>query len=230
MEHILLVEDDRAIVMGLTYSLEQEGYQVTVQEDRPSTLKVLEEQTFDLCLLDLTLPGGSGYDVCRRVKELGDTPVIFLTAMDDEVNVVMGLDMGADDYITKPFRVRELLSRIRSVLRRARRGGENLHQLTIGSLTVNTQEARVWKRGEEVFLTALEYRLLLTFLNHPGQVLTRSQLLEGIWDVAGDFVNDNTLTVYIKRLREKLEDNPQAPQIIKTVRGVGYKLERGEKA
>ena len=230
MEHILLVEDDRAIVMGLTYSLEQEGYQVTVQEDRPSALKVLEEQTFDLCLLDLTLPGGSGYDVCRRVKELGDTPVIFLTAMDDEVNVVMGLDMGADDYITKPFRVRELLSRIRSVLRRARRGGENLPQLTIGSLTVNTQEARVWKRGEEVFLTALEYRLLLTFLNHPGQVLTRSQLLEGIWDVAGDFVNDNTLTVYIKRLREKLEDNPQAPQIIKTVRGVGYKLERGEKA
>ena len=204
MEHILLVEDDRAIVMGLTYSLEQEGYQVTVQEDCPSALKVLEEQTFDLCLLDLTLPGGSGYDVCRRVKELGDTPVIFLTAMDDEVNVVMGLDMGADDYITKPFRVRELLSRIRSVLRRARRGGENL--------------------------TALEYRLLLTFLNHPGQVLTRSQLLEGIWDVAGDFVNDNTLTVYIKRLREKLEDNPQAPQIIKTVRGVGYKLERGEKA
>lgn len=230
MEHILLVEDDRAIVMGLTYSLEQEGYQVTVQEDCPSALKVLEEQTFDLCLLDLTLPGGSGYDVCRRVKELGDTPVIFLTAMDDEVNVVMGLDMGADDYITKPFRVRELLSRIRSVLRRARRGGENLHQLTIGSLTVNTQEARVWKRGEEVFLTALEYRLLLTFLNHPGQVLTRSQLLEGIWDVAGDFVNDNTLTVYIKRLREKLEDNPQGPQIIKTVRGVGYKLERGEKA
>lgn len=230
MEHILLVEDDRAIVMGLTYSLEQEGYQVTVQEDCPSALKVLEEQTFDLCLLDLTLPGGSGYDVCRRVKELGDTPVIFLTAMDDEVNVVMGLDMGADDYITKPFRVRELLSRIRSVLRRARRGGENLHQLIIGSLTVNTQEARVWKRGEEVFLTALEYRLLLTFLNHPGQVLTRSQLLEGIWDVAGDFVNDNTLTVYIKRLREKLEDNLQAPQIIKTVRGVGYKLERGEKA
>lgn len=230
MEHILLVEDDRAIVMGLTYSLEQEGYQVTVKEDCPSALKVLEEQTFDLCLLDLTLPGGSGYDVCRRVKELGDTPVIFLTAMDDEVNVVMGLDMGADDYITKPFRVRELLSRIRSVLRRARRGGENLHQLTIGSLTVNTQEARVWKRGEEAFLTALEYRLLLTFLNHPGQVLTRSQLLEGIWDVAGDFVNDNTLTVYIKRLREKLEDNPQAPQIIKTVRGVGYKLERGEKA
>lgn len=230
MEHILLVEDDRAIVMGLTYSLEQEGYQVTVKEDCPSALKALEKQTFDLCLLDLTLPGGSGYDVCRRVKELGDMPVIFLTAMDDEVNVVMGLDMGADDYITKPFRVRELLSRIRSVLRRARRGGENLHQLTIGALTVNTQEARVWRRGEEVFLTALEYRLLLTFLNHPGQVLTRSQLLEGIWDVAGDFVNDNTLTVYIKRLREKLEDNPQAPQIIKTVRGVGYKLERGDKA
>ena len=225
MEHILLVEDDRAIVMGLTYSLEQEGYQVTVQEDCPSALKILEEQTFDLCLLDLTLPGGSGYDVCRRVKELGDTPVIFLTAMDDEVNVVMGLDMGADDYITKPFRVRELLSRIRSVLRRAHRGGENLHQLTIGSLTVNTQEARVWKRGEEVFLTALEYRLLLVFLSHRGKVLSRSQLLEEIWDAAGDFVNDNTLTVYIKRLREKIETDPADPQIIRTVRGIGYMVD-----
>ena len=230
MEHILLVEDDRAIVMGLTYSLEQEGYQVTVKEDCPLAMAALQEQKFDLCLLDLTLPGGSGYDVCRRVKELGDTPVIFLTAMDDEVNVVLGLDMGADDYITKPFRVRELLSRIRSVLRRAQRGGENLHQLAAGALLVNTQEARVWKQGEEVFLTALEYRLLLTFLAHPGQVFTRSQLLESIWDVAGDFVNDNTLTVYIKRLREKLEENPQMPQIIKTVRGVGYKLEREGKA
>ena len=168
---------------------------------------------------------GSGYDICRRAKALGDTPVVFLTACDEEVSAVMGLDMGGDDYITKPFRVRELISRIKSVLRRYK-GDSNHSQFKLGDLRVNTSEARVWKQGEEVLLTALEYRLLLAFLNHPGQVLTRGQLLENIWDVAGDFVNDNTLTVYIKRLRDKLEQDPQDPQIIKTVRGVGYKLEK----
>ena len=189
---------------------------------------LFRSENFSLYLLDLTLPGGSGYDLCRRAKQLGDSPVIFLTAMDDEVNVVMGLDMGADDYISKPFRVRELISRIKSVLRRYRKGDGGKAAVSLGPVRVNLGEAKVWKNGEEVVLTALEYRLLLTFLNHPGQTLSRGQLLEGIWDVAGDFVNDNTLTVYIKRLREKLEQDPQKPQIIKTVRGVGYKIERGE--
>ena len=225
MIQILLAEDDSAIAMGLEYSLGQEGWQVTVCGDCPTALAAMEKRRFDLYLLDLTLPGGSGYDLCRRAKEWGEAPVIFLTAMDDEVNVVMGLDMGGDDYITKPFRVRELISRIKSVLRRYK-GDNNHSQFKLGDLRVNTSEARVWKQGEEVLLTALEYRLLLAFLNHPGQVLTRGQLLENIWDVAGDFVNDNTLTVYIKRLRDKLEQDPQDPQIIKTVRGVGYKLEK----
>ncbi len=225
MIQILLAEDDSAIAMGLEYSLGQEGWQVTVCGDCPTALAAMEKRRFDLYLLDLTLPGGSGYDLCRRAKEWGEAPVIFLTAMDDEVNVVMGLDMGGDDYITKPFRVRELISRIKSVLRRYK-GDSNHSQFKLGDLRVNTSEARVWKQGEEVLLTALEYRLLLAFLNHPGQVLTRGQLLENIWDVAGDFVNDNTLTVYIKRLRDKLEQDPQDPQIIKTVRGVGYKLEK----
>lgn len=225
MIQILLAEDDSAIAMGLEYSLGQEGWQVTVCGDCPTALAAMEKRCFDLYLLDLTLPGGSGYDLCRRAKEWGEAPVIFLTAMDDEVNVVMGLDMGGDDYITKPFRVRELISRIKSVLRRYK-GDSNHRQFKLGDLRVNTSEARVWKQGEEVLLTALEYRLLLAFLNHPGQVLTRGQLLENIWDVAGDFVNDNTLTVYIKRLRDKLEQDPQDPQIIKTVRGVGYKLEK----
>ena len=228
MERILLAEDDGAIAMGLEYSLAQEGYQVTVCGDCPSALAAMEKENFSLYLLDLTLPGGSGYDLCRRAKQLGDSPVIFLTAMDDEVNVVMGLDMGADDYISKPFRVRELISRIKSVLRRYRKGDGGKAAVSLGPVRVNLGEAKVWKNGEEVVLTALEYRLLLTFLNHPGQTLSRGQLLEGIWDVAGDFVNDNTLTVYIKRLREKLEQDPQKPQIIKTVRGVGYKIERGE--
>ena len=157
---------------------------------------------------------------------MGDTPVIFLTARDDEGSAVMGLDMGADDYITKPFRIRELHSRIKSVLRRSGRGKEDLNQdiITIDNITINLREGTVRKDGNDLFLTALEYRLFLTFAQNEGRVLTRSQLLESIWDVSGDFVNDNTLTVYIKRLREKIEDDPQKPTIIKTVRGLGYQM------
>jgi DNA-binding response OmpR family regulator len=149
--------------------------------------------------------------------------VIFLTVNDDEANVVMGLDMGADDYIAKPFRLRELISRIHSVFRRYRKDGESKHLISISDLLIHTSQAKVYKNKEEVILTALEYRLLLTLVNYEGQVLTRNQLLEGLWDIAGDFVNDNTLSVYIKRLREKIETDPQNPSIIKTIRGLGYK-------
>lgn len=172
----------------------------------------------------MSLPDGSGYELCELVKSKSDKPVIFLTALDDEVNVVMGLDMGADDYITKPFRLRELLSRIKSVLRRYNVQPQNTTFIEIDDIRINTLEGKIYKKDEEVVVTALEYRLFLIFANNLGQVLTRTQLLERIWDVAGDFVNDNTLTVYIKRLREKLEDNPQKPTIIKTVRGLGYKV------
>jgi len=176
--------------------------------------------------MDLSLPDGSGYDLCKKVKSKKDIPVIFLTAADDEVNVVMGLDMGADDYITKPFRIRELLSRIKTVTRRYHKTSDvTVNVIELGdNIRVNTLEGKVYKNNLEVQLTALEYRLLLIFANHKGQVLSRSQLLEGIWDVAGDFVNDNTLTVYIKRLREKLEDDPHKPTLIKTIRGMGYKV------
>lgn len=177
-----------------------------------------------LCIFDLSLPDGSGYDLCKIVKERSDIPVIFLTAIDDEVNVVMGLDMGADDYITKPFRIRELLSRIKSVLRRYNKQAQTPSNFELENVRINTLEGKVYKNGNEVLLTALEYRLLLIFANHVGQVLSRNQLLERIWDVAGEFVNDNTLSVYIKRLREKLEDNLQEPTLIKTVRGLGYKV------
>ncbi|WP_214889510.1 response regulator transcription factor [Exiguobacterium sp. s142] len=224
--HILIVEDDRTIASGLQYSLEQEQFTTVLCHNVTDATRILEQQlhTIDLCLFDLSLPDGSGYDLCRLVKQKQDTPVIFLTAFDDEVNVVMGLDMGADDYITKPFRVRELISRIHSVLRRYnKQGGSPI--LTIGSIEINTQDAKVKKGGEDILLTALEYRLLLIFGRHTGQVLTRAQLLDQMWDMGGDFVNDNTLTVYIKRLREKLEDDPQRPTLIKTVRGIGYKVE-----
>ena len=225
--HILIVEDDRTIASGLQYSLEQEQFTTTLCQNVADATRLFEQQlhTIDLCLFDLSLPDGSGYDLCRLVKQKQDIPVIFLTAFDDEVNVVMGLDMGADDYITKPFRVRELISRIHSVLRRYHKQASS-PILTIGSVEINTQDAKVNKNGSEILLTALEYRLLLIFGKHTGQVLSRAQLLDQIWDVGGDFVNDNTLTVYIKRLREKLEDDPQRPTLIKTIRGIGYKVER----
>lgn len=224
MKRILIVEDDKTIVMGLTYSLKQEGYAVEACYSASDALTTLKSQKFDLVLLDLSLPDGNGYDICQKIKDSSDMPIIFLTACDDEVNVVMGLDMGADDYITKPFRLRELLSRIRTVLRRAGRNGNSDTELHIGNIVINTKKAKVYKNNEEILLTALEYRLLLTLLTNKGQVLSRDQLLEGIWDIAGTYVNDNTLTVYIKRLREKIEDDPQNPKYIQTIRGVGYRI------
>jgi two-component system, OmpR family, response regulator VicR len=223
---ILLVEDDKTIALGLEYSLQQEQFTTILCYDFQSAKEVIQNQLEEvtLCIFDLSLPDGSGYDLCQLVKEKSDIPVIFLTAMDEEVNVVMGLDMGADDYITKPFRVRELISRIKSVLRRYQKNAPANDTITIENIRIHPQQGKVYKNNIELSLTALEYRLLLIFANHRGQVLSRNQLLEQIWDVAGDFVNDNTLTVYIKRLREKLEDDPQQPKIIKTVRGLGYKV------
>lgn len=220
---ILIVEDDQTIAMGISYSLMQEGFQPEEVYNKNDALKKIEETSYDLYLLDLTLPDGTGYEICKKIKEKGDAPVIFLTACDDEVNVVMGLDMGADDYITKPFRIRELISRIKSVMRRYG-GKSNRSIIELGKVKVNLQEAKVYRDQEEIILTALEYRLLVTLINHRGQTLSRNQLLEGIWDISGDYVNDNTLTVYIKRLREKLEEDPTNPTVIETVRGIGYRL------
>lgn len=218
---LFVLEDDAAIGIGLSYSLKNEGYDVTVAKNVKSAYEILNKETFSLYILDLTLPDGSGYDVCREIKKSGDFPVIFLTAYDDEVNVVMGLELGADDYISKPFRVKELLARIKSVLRRYSKDSPD-GVVSVGSIKVNTNEAKVYKNGAEIILTAMEYKLLLIFINNRGKVLSRQRLLEDIWDVAGDFVNDNTLTVYIKRLRDKIEEDPAKPAVIKTVRGLGY--------
>ncbi len=224
MKNILLVEDDKSIVIGLSYSLNAEGYHVVSAGTVAEALRKMSETRFDLILLDLSLPDGSGYDVCSVARDKDDMPVIFLTACDDEINVVMGLEMGADDYITKPFRLRELLSRIKTVLRRNERSPDSSGIVTIGELVINMNAGKVRRGDSEVFLTALEYRLLLTLISHEGNILSRNQLLEGIWDIGGDFVNDNTLTVYIKRLREKIEEDPTDPKIIITVRGLGYRL------
>lgn len=221
--NVFLLEDDEAIGIGLKYSLENEGYTVTIATSVKSAFEIINKEKFALYILDLTLPDGSGYDVCKKIKSISDFPVIFLTAYDDEVNVVMGLELGADDYISKPFRVKELIARIKSVLRRYNRDSKGI--IKIGNVLINTNKATVFKNGQEVILTAMEYKLFLILLNNRGNILSRNKLLEYIWDVEGDFVNDNTLTVYIKRLRDKIEDDPSAPMIIKTIRGLGYVIE-----
>lgn len=223
MSRILIVEDDKTIAMGIEYALQQEGFETQVCHSAGSARESINSSDYDLIILDVSLPDGNGFELCKMIREKGNTPVIFLTVRDEEVNVVMGLDMGADDYITKPFRVRELVSRIKSVLRRYDGQAAGSVEINIGDVRINPKEARVYKNGRELLLTALEYRLLLILARNGGQVLTRTQILEGIWDVAGDFVNDNTLSVYIKRLREKIEDDPARPAIIKTVRGLGYR-------
>lgn len=221
MDRLLLVEDDPTLIRMLTEFLTTENFRVTSVTGQRAACEKLEIQNLDLALVDISLSDGNGFAVCALAKELG-VPVIFLTASGDEYSVVTGLDMGADDYISKPFRPRELVSRIRSVLRRA---GKRQSIICLGNLVVDTNKGTVARNGQDVYLSALEYRLLLVFLNNRGQVLTRDKLLEEIWDCAGDYVGDNTLTVYIKRLREKVEADPQNPTLIKTVRGLGYKLE-----
>ena len=221
--NVFLLEDDEAIGIGLKYSLENEGYTVTIATSVKSAFEIINKEKFALYILDLTLPDGIGYNVCKKIKSIGDFPVIFLTAYDDEVNVVMGLELGADDYISKPFRVKELIARIKSVLRRYNRESKGI--IKIGNVLINTNKATVFKNGQEVILTAMEYKLFLILLNNRGNILSRNKLLEYIWDVEGDFVNDNTLTVYIKRLRDKIEDDPSEPTIIKTIRGLGYVIE-----
>ena len=223
MLSILFVEDDATIAMGVEYSLKQDGFQVSLAYRLEEARDLLKRQPFDLVLLDLGLPDGSGYELCKEIRAAGDTPIIILSVRDEEASIVLGLDLGADDYITKPFRLRELISRMKAVLRRRGPVEAGDRTLACGDVTVFTQQAKAYKNGHEVLLTALEYRLLLTLILNQGRVLTRRQILGSIWDVDEDFVNDNTLTVYIKRLREKLEDDPQNPTLIKTVRGLGYK-------
>lgn len=219
MAKILLVEDDSTIVENLCGFLAGEGFAVTAVPGQRQALKQLESTSFDLVLLDISLADGNGFAVCSYVKQNTDIPVIFLTASGDEYSVVSGLDMGADDYISKPFRPRELVSRISVVLRRT---GRVQVVLEAGGISIDTMKATVKRGSEEIFLSALEYRILLILFQNKGMVLTREKLLEAIWDVAGEFVNDNTLTVYIKRLREKIEPDPANPQIIKTIRRMGY--------
>lgn len=215
------MEDDKKIAKNLMLLLHAEGFAVIHASTQKEAVTTLVEHKFDLALVDISLPDGNGFAVCTEIKQAQDIPVIFLTASGDEASVVTGLNMGADDYIIKPFRPRELIARIQTALRKS---GRSPATFTIDGVHVDVTAGVVKKDGKEVFLSALEYRLLLVFINNPKSIITRDRLLDELWDAAGEFVNNNTLTVYIKRLREKIEHDPAHPKIILTVRGTGYRL------
>ncbi|MFR9058699.1 response regulator transcription factor [Eubacterium callanderi] len=218
---ILLVEDDTSLIDGLEYTLVKNSFDVRVAQTMQEALALFDQDTFDLLLLDLTLPDGTGFDICRSVRRHSEVPIIFLTASDEEVNVVMGLDIGGDDYITKPFNLGELVSRIKALLRRARKLRSPI--LESHGIAVDLMKGSATKNGQSLELTAAEQRLLILFLQNPGMILSRNSILEGLWDSPSDFVDDNTLSVYIRRLRRKIEDDPNHPAWLLTVRGTGYK-------
>ncbi len=220
---ILLVEDDEAILDGLAFCLKKEGFEIEKCTLGRDALEKIKSIHFDLLILDINLPDMNGLKLYKEIKALKDIPTIFLTANDSELSIVEALDSGADDYITKPFKTRELISRVHSVLRRTNK--ENNGKIQIQDVTIYPQEAKVFKKDELIFLTALEYKILLILFMNPGKVFTRDRILANIWDTDEEYVNDNTLTVYIKRIREKIEDDPTTPRIILTVRGIGYKVD-----
>lgn len=223
MNRILLVEDDENLAFGMEYTLTSEGYAVEVASSLEEARAVFKSHSIDLLLLDVNLPDGSGYELCKEIRASSQVPIIFLTALDEEANVVVGLDLGADDYMTKPIRTKELLSRMKAVLRRNHAPTAEVRRWLSEDIEVRVHEGTVFKGKQELLLTGLEYRLLLVLITHAKQICSRSLLLHSLWDMSGEFIDDNTLSVHIRRLREKIEDVPAAPNYIMTIRGVGYK-------
>ena len=225
--NILLVEDDTALALGVEYALKKEGFNAKVCKSLGEARKALTQE-LDLILLDVMLPDGQGYDFCKEVRSTSDMPIIFMTALEDEGNVVMGLDMGADDYITKPVRIGELISRINAVMRRRSAIGERkthsvAQKIVSGAIEIEPLKAKVLINKEEVFLTPIEYKLLILLIENRNNILTRNIILEKLWDTEGNFVEANTLNVYIRRLREKIELDMKTVRYIETVRGIGYR-------
>ena len=223
MKKILLVEDDLSLIEGLKFSLSKHNFEVTVARTVQEARGRFHDGIYDLVILDLMLPDGSGFDICRMIRQTSDIPVIFLTAADEEVNIVMGLDIGGDDYITKPFKINELVSRINAALRRSAAIKEQITELSSNGITVKLLEGRVIKNGTDIDLTSAEYRLLCLFMQNPRIILSREQIMQKLWDSRESFIDDNTLAVYISRLRDKIEDDPRHPSFLTTIRGMGYK-------
>ena len=223
MSNILLLEDDLSLINGLSFALRKQGYGLEVARTIKEVDTVWAEGKYDLLILDISLPDGSGFEVCEKVRQTSKVPIIFLTASDEEVNIIMGLDMGGDDYITKPFKLGVLLSRINALLRRAGDFSRTDTEIQSNGLKAILTQGKVYKNGELLDLTAGEYKLLCLFMQNPGTVLSKEQILENLWDNEGNYIDNNTLNVYIRRLRTKVEDNPSNPQMILTVRRMGYK-------
>ena len=223
MNNILYVEDDLSLIDGLKYTLETSGYMIDISRTVKEALTLFRQSQYDLLLLDVTLPDGTGFDICREVRKLSTVPIIFLTAYDEEISIVRGLDMGGDDYITKPFKLNELLSRIKALLRRSTQFSKADTILEANGIKMDTIERLVWKKGTLLELTLIEYKLLCLFMQNPNHLLTREMILDLLWDGNGNYVDDNTLSVYIRRLRSKIEDTPNMPAFLLTERGFGYK-------
>ena len=223
MSNILLLEDDLSLINGLSFALRKQGYGLEVARTIKEVDTVWAEGKYDLLILDVSLPDGSGFEICEKVRQTSKVPIIFLTASDEEVNIIMGLDMGGDDYITKPFKLGVLLSRINALLRRAGDFSRTDTEIQSNGLKAILTQGKVYKNGELLDLTAGEYKLLCLFMQNPGTVLSKEQILEKLWDQEGNYIDNNTLNVYIRRLRTKVENNPSDPQMILTVRRMGYK-------
>jgi len=223
MKRIFFVEDDASLRSGLTFALEKQGYAVTAAATRAEAEALWRAGAFDLVILDVSLPDGSGYDLCRKIRQTSQVPLIFLTAADEETEVIMGLDLGGDDYITKPFKLAVFFSRVNALLRRSARFPQTSRQLVSGGVTVDLLQQTVTRKGAPVDLTATEYKLLCFLMENPGQVLSADQILGRLWDCEERYIDSSTLTVYIRRLRTKIEEDPAHPQKILTVRGMGYK-------
>ncbi len=220
---ILIVEDDLSLIKGLSFAIQKQGYELDIARTSLETNTIWTDDKYDLVILDVALPDGSGFDICKKIRETSNVPIIFLTAADEEIDIIMGLDIGGDDYITKPFKLAVLLSRINALLRRSNHFNAPETDVNSNGIRIERLKGKVYKNGSLVDLTANEFKLLCMFMENPNIVLSPEQILSRLWDCNENYVDNNTLTVYIRRLRMKIEDDPGRPERIITVRRMGYK-------
>ena len=223
MKRIFFVEDDLSLINGLSFAIKKQGYEIDVARTSLEAEQLWMNGKYDLVILDVSLPDGSGYDICQKIRKVSKVPIMFLTAADEETDIIMGLDIGGDDYITKPFKLAVFLSRVNALLRRSENFNQMETELSSNGITIQRLKGEVYKNGKQIDLTASEYKLLCLFMENPNLILSPEQILSRLWDCDEKYIDTNTLTVYIRRLRKKIEDDPANPHKIVTVRGMGYK-------